>query len=656
MAALAFRDRFKDKAVIVGRDGENAMSIQTPNTPSTPTLAQRGSQMTMPMLPPPAPSHVSSGGTAVSFKIGQLTNHNKLMFQERKAQLFLPTSHQVSESATQQKKQPTTTRLPPIISTPKSAPPKQQQQPQQQQQPHFSSQIRSFSTGPPPPSSANQSRGGSFRSGSPNDQVRGNGTPPVVSLFGGFNQRGEQQQQQQSVVANTQTKPEIVSLFGGGGGFGNAQPAVVTSLFGGGNSRYIYDPHQRGDDLETESNGDRNLEAPKPSQQQQEQQQPQPQQPHGGMMMFRRGAPPLQFQQQQLQQQQQQLPPMAPTSKIVAARNYSGVPPPPVFTSINNLVTSSTSPHQGDVRRASSSSSASSSRVHQQHQTPPKPLFDLLPQSQNQQHQNQFFELQSQDSPFNRSNGGGGGVGVAGAGVGVGDSHSVSSTNANQIQQHNHKNNKSQRVSIFTGKSLQKHHGSLDTPKSDRSVKTSTTVASTCSPPSVQHAVDYKPYSVEDYRKLKESDQRTVHKSKGLGPNDSDEVRKARELKQMAKQYGESNNKVNMTVLPQQPKSTNLPSPSNPPPPSEKVLEARQRREKAREFARNVPKPTVRDIESLLLNGNGRINDNETPMTAQYMSPKQAAAEARRDRVLELEAQHERDRLMVETLKRQLKL
>lgn len=201
------------------------------------------------------------------------------------------------------------------------------------------------------------------------------------------------------------------------------------------------------------------------------------------------------------------------------------------------------------------------------------------------------------------------------------------------------------------------HTTTMDTPKSNKS-STSTNAQREVV---VRHPADFKPYSVEDYRKMREKDQSSINKSKGLGPNDSDDVRKARELKKMAKEYGENNNKVNMTVLPFQPK-TNQPPPGAlaPPQMSEKVLEAKERMEKAKEFARNVPKPVVRDINAMMMtNGrNGGGGDGtDTPTARQYfMSPKQAAQHARRDRLLEMEAQHEQDRLMVENLKRQLKI
>lgn len=181
-------------------------------------------------------------------------------------------------------------------------------------------------------------------------------------------------------------------------------------------------------------------------------------------------------------------------------------------------------------------------------------------------------------------------------------------------------------------------------------------------------AVEYKPYTLEDFRKLREQDVATINKprGRGLGPNDSDEVRKARELRNRGKEYGESNNKINITVLPFQQRVKDAPAPTV----TVDVAEAKERREKAREFARHVPKPKLRDVSNLLNNNNSNNNNNSgnnsnfgggqcnnnSPTSTHGMSPKQLQNLARRDKLMELEAQHERDMQLVAALKSQLKL
>lgn len=162
-------------------------------------------------------------------------------------------------------------------------------------------------------------------------------------------------------------------------------------------------------------------------------------------------------------------------------------------------------------------------------------------------------------------------------------------------------------------------------------------------------AVEYRPYSIDDYRRLRERDVAAVNKPRGgLGPNDSDDVRKMRELRSRGKEYGACNNKVNLTVLPFQ-KTKEPPTPSV----ATEVVEARERREKAKEFARHVPRPKVRDV-SALLNGSG---SSGPPSPSSFLSPSRSTAQMlSRDRLAELEAQHERDVAMVEALKKQLKL
>jgi hypothetical protein len=596
-----FRERFKDKAVIVGKDGENAMNViptTTTSVPSTPTTMGRGSQI----------NSNNNNTASINFKIGQMTAQNKLQHQQRKAQ-FIEPHHQQQQQ---------TPKLPPILQAPKSAP-----------------QIRSFSTGAMARNSVVGAENINNARSTPQHislsartqhqhQSETNNNGVVVSLFGGFNSNNEETPiiQQKS---STTTTPVVTSLFGNTNNNNTSQPTATFSLFGG-----------------------------VPSNQQQK---------------------PIVT---------NQLPPIAPkpttTLAIHQNQNHQS-PPPPMFSTVAA---------DGVVKRTinlNDDSDHEEEYQQQQQQTQyqkPKPLFGVVYQQQQQQQQKSTFELQNQDSPFNR---------VPIFGNNQNQQYSPSSVASSSVKPHqqsrsvavrkltgqNNNNAGPQRVNNPNQQQQSKNKYTLDTPKSNRSAIAPSSVGNNMpsSPSSQKSAIvtvtDYKPYSVEDYRKMKEKDLASKNKSKGLGPNDSDEVRKARELRLKMKDYGESNNKVNMTVLPQQHQTPAAKEPPPLPAPgqvqlSEDVVKARELRQKAKEFARNVPKPVVKDYNALLLNSSNKRADTPNTMTQQYLltgnnnnSPSRenrisAAEQQRRDRLLELEAQHAQDRLMVEQLKKQLKI
>ncbi len=161
----------------------------------------------------------------------------------------------------------------------------------------------------------------------------------------------------------------------------------------------------------------------------------------------------------------------------------------------------------------------------------------------------------------------------------------------------------------------------------------------------------YKPYTIEDYRKMKEETSKMVLR-RGLGPVDNDEVRAEREKRQKMLEYAANANKINKVLdadsdEEQQPKPIVQPVPQD-------VLERQQRREKALQFAKNVPKPKTKPKEEVSpAPGQPRGGESLDELA------KGDHCDARRDKekaLLDLESKHKRDQLMIENIKKQLKL
>jgi hypothetical protein len=165
---------------------------------------------------------------------------------------------------------------------------------------------------------------------------------------------------------------------------------------------------------------------------------------------------------------------------------------------------------------------------------------------------------------------------------------------------------------------------------------------------------EYKPYSLEDFKRVNQP-----VRGGGLGPNDSDETRKAREMKSKAKEYATGNNRVNMVVLsaegdlPKKPIGRQL---------SDNASAAKVRMERAREFSKLVPKPKQKAQDQIVSLDDGM----DSPRSARGGGGGAAygagggdeveVPEASNELLLELEERHKRDQDMIASVKRQLKL
>ena len=165
------------------------------------------------------------------------------------------------------------------------------------------------------------------------------------------------------------------------------------------------------------------------------------------------------------------------------------------------------------------------------------------------------------------------------------------------------------------------------------------------------HEPKYTPYTVDDWRKLKEK----PIKRGGLGPSDTDESRFYRIMRNRAKEYADTFNRVNMAVIAAE--GTVNPVPITKPVPKETV-ELQERRHKALEFAKHVPKPKVKEDKPLddthnVLHGSG---DRLPPRRGGSDGTDEDAPEATAEKLAELEARHAKDQEMIESIKRQLKM
>jgi hypothetical protein len=188
--------------------------------------------------------------------------------------------------------------------------------------------------------------------------------------------------------------------------------------------------------------------------------------------------------------------------------------------------------------------------------------------------------------------------------------------------------------------------------------------------------------------KLKVDQEKLARGGRSLGPNDSDETRAARLKRQRAREYADANNKINLAVMPllqQQQQNQRVagaarasgdgesvapssaggggqPTAIKPRTPPE-LVEARLKRERVKEFARNIPKPKVAPLPAAAVGPGAAAGDaahhGGRSSAFEASDPESGAMTAeglRRLRLMELEAQHARDREAVERLRKQLKM
>lgn len=178
---------------------------------------------------------------------------------------------------------------------------------------------------------------------------------------------------------------------------------------------------------------------------------------------------------------------------------------------------------------------------------------------------------------------------------------------------------------------------------------------------STKREISYKPYSVEDYRKMKEEVSKI--KAGGLGPADTDEQRAAAAKLQRQREYAENIKKINRAILAPVTEAelealgeeapTSSPRQARPivqPPPAE-VVEKQQRREKAIEYSKGVPKPKPKPVKA-----DEEIHDAHDGESTLEMDADGQTKREKEQKLMDLEAKHARDQLMVENIKKQLKI
>ncbi|CCD12943.1 unnamed protein product [Trypanosoma congolense IL3000] len=178
--------------------------------------------------------------------------------------------------------------------------------------------------------------------------------------------------------------------------------------------------------------------------------------------------------------------------------------------------------------------------------------------------------------------------------------------------------------------------------------------------------ITYKPHSLKEYKALME--QVANLKLGGLGPADTEERRNAMKRMQRQREYGTLVEKQVVEDIREkqqrahiqkqgdqceggemQPNSTNIvPGVIRQPPPPERV-EAQERRARALEYAKQLPRVVPANTKKSQNNcGPSAVRQEKD------ISPLDEASRLRRQRLLELEARHEKDRERVTTVKRQL--
>jgi hypothetical protein len=179
--------------------------------------------------------------------------------------------------------------------------------------------------------------------------------------------------------------------------------------------------------------------------------------------------------------------------------------------------------------------------------------------------------------------------------------------------------------------------------------------------------VHYKPYSVNDYRRMKE--ELAKKQSRGLGPSDTDEQRAAAARAQRQKEYGENIKRVNRLIMGAQPTHSPgegesgdaggvSPRPTRAPivqPTPQEVIEKQQRRERANEYAKRVPKPKVRPSDAKPEVGHDGCPVNNAADELWGLDADVKKQEKERN-IADLEARHAQDQQMVANMKKQLRI
>ncbi|EAN92376.1 putative ADG2 [Trypanosoma cruzi] len=177
----------------------------------------------------------------------------------------------------------------------------------------------------------------------------------------------------------------------------------------------------------------------------------------------------------------------------------------------------------------------------------------------------------------------------------------------------------------------------------------------------------YKSYNLKDYKLMME--QVTHLKLGGLGPADTDEQRQAKEKMHRQCQYGKLVEKKAVERIREKQQQriiqklklgeggdadfvlngTPNKMPQQPPPPER--IQAQERRSRALDYARNLPRPEL--PASRKMRDDNSISTLE-PGTLQWRSQQDEATWRREQRLKELEARHRIDRERVAAVKRQL--
>lgn len=171
--------------------------------------------------------------------------------------------------------------------------------------------------------------------------------------------------------------------------------------------------------------------------------------------------------------------------------------------------------------------------------------------------------------------------------------------------------------------------------------------------------VHYTPYSVNDYRRMKEELQK--HHSRGLGPSDTDEQRAAAQRVQRQKEYAENIKRVNKLLSPSSPSSgdqdeSGLPATRAPivqPTPNE-VIEKQKMRDRANEYAKRVPKPKPKAAPAQETD----ISDDVAERAEELWGVGDVDSKKldKERHLADLEARHAQDQQMVANLKKQLRI
>lgn len=186
-------------------------------------------------------------------------------------------------------------------------------------------------------------------------------------------------------------------------------------------------------------------------------------------------------------------------------------------------------------------------------------------------------------------------------------------------------------------------------------------------PPITRKPITYEPYTLEDYRSKRE--EWAKQKAGGLGPSDTDDQRAAAAKLQRLREYAENVKKINRLLAPQHSSDSGddvSPSPMrvgaaqqpqrfvgpSQPTPTE-VVEKLQRRERALEYAKLVPKPKLRITSEAAVAGDAVVS---RPPPDDELCGIGSAEAARESLLSDLEAKHEQDQRMVEGIRKQLRI